>query len=95
MTEILIGLGLIALVVLFVAVPFYRKAVSTEEPELAEVRAKKEARYRELRDLELDHKAGKLNKSEYDEQRAPLREDAAGLLRREEELVRQSRDTDS
>lgn len=86
MSEPLIAFVLIVLVVAFVAVPFYRRAVTTEDPELAEVQARKEARYRELRDLELDHKAGKLSKPEYEEQRAPLREDAAGLLRREEEL---------
>ena len=77
------ALVLVVLVAAFVAVPFFRKASPDlgEDPVRAEVEARKEAKYREIRDLELDHAAGKLEPAEYERQRQILREEAIEILR--------------
>lgn len=82
--ELLFGIVLLALVGVFVLWPFLGRSLPTEDPELADLEAGKEAKYRELRDVELDHAAGKLNDDEYERQRAVLRREAGELLERED-----------
>jgi hypothetical protein len=52
-----------------------------EDPRIAELEARKEARYREIRDAELDRAAGKLSEAEFEAQDAELRREAAEILR--------------
>ncbi len=44
-----------------------------EDPVLAELEARKQAKYREIRDTELDHAQGKLSDEEFARQDAELR----------------------
>ncbi|HYU61334.1 MAG TPA: hypothetical protein VEK39_11285 [Solirubrobacterales bacterium] len=79
----LVALILLA-VVWFVLEPLRRpEAVDErlEDPRLAEVEARKEAKYREIRDAELDHAAGKLSDEDWRRQDAELRREAIEILR--------------
>ena len=49
--------------------------------ELAELEARKEARYREIRDAEGDHAAGKIDQSDFERLDAELRSEAAEVLK--------------
>jgi hypothetical protein len=78
----LVALILLA-VVLFVIAPL-RDPASVEgldDPYLAELEARKEAKYREIRDAELDHAAGKLSERDWRRQDAELRREAIQILR--------------
>jgi hypothetical protein len=56
------------------------------DPRLAELEAAKEAKYREIRDAELDHRMGKLSEADWRAVDRELREEAADILRRLDEL---------
>lgn len=79
----------LVLVAAFVAQPLIRSRASDagEDPLLAELEAAKEAKYREIKDLELDAAAGKLDTAEYESQRSRLRREAADILARERQAV--------
>ena len=83
--EVLIAIVLVALVSLWVSVPLRREACSGEErledPVEAELEARKQAKYREIRDTELDHAQGKLSDEEFARQDAELRGEAIEILR--------------
>lgn len=49
--------------------------------ELAELEARKEARYREIRDAESDHAAGKIDQADFARLDSELRREAAEVLR--------------
>ena len=51
-------------------------------PELAELEAAREAKYREIRDAELDHRTGKLSDSDYELIDQTLRAEAVEILHR-------------
>ncbi len=53
-----------------------------EPPELAELEAAREAKYREIRDAELDHRTGKLSDSDYELVDRTLRAEAVEILHR-------------
>jgi hypothetical protein len=53
-----------------------------EETRVAELEAAKEAKYREIRDAELDHAAGKLSDEDFALLDAELRKEAVGILNR-------------
>ncbi len=74
---------LIALVAAAVAVPLrWRGALERrEEARLAELRAAKEAKYREIRDAELDHRMGKLSAEDWRRVDRELRAEAIQILR--------------
>ena len=79
----LVALILLA-VVLFVIAPLRDPASPPEEvddPYLAELEARKEAKYREIRDAELDRAAGKLSERDWRRQDAELRREAIQILR--------------
>ncbi len=83
---VLLVIVLVALVAAFVLAPF-RSAegvdvVYTEDPVLAELEARKQAKYREIRDTELDHAQGKLTEPEFKRQEAELKAEAIDLLKR-------------
>ena len=56
---------------------------------LQELRTAREAKYRELRDLELDYKTGKLSRGDYEATDATLRAEAVEILNRLEQLESQ------
>lgn len=90
MLELLIGAALLALVVLFVTVPLRRAAApdrNGEDPRVADLEARKEAKYREIRDTELDHAAGKLSDEDFRRQDAELRREAIEILKRLDRLT--------
>ena len=76
-------LVLAALVALAVSVPLRRRgqAERVEETRLEELRAAKEAKYREIRDAELDHRMGKLSESDWRMVDGELRGEAVEILR--------------
>ena len=74
----------LAAVVWFVTEPLRRPegaADEREDPRLAELEARKEAKYREIRDAELDRAAGKLTDADWRRQDAELRAEAVEILR--------------
>jgi hypothetical protein len=80
--ELLIVLAVVAGLVLFVSAPLRQAArVETGSDELAELEAAREAKLRELRDAELDHRTGKLSDQDYAELDAGLRAEAIEILR--------------
>ena len=65
--EIVLALVLVALLAAFVAWPLRRREAAVVEdpaksPELADLEARKEALYRQIRDAELDREQGKLSR---------------------------------
>jgi hypothetical protein len=86
--EIVLALLIVAAVVWFVSVPLRRtkeqEAAATrkiEDPRVAELEAAKEAKYREIRDAELDREQGKLTQADWSRQDAELRRDAIRILK--------------
>ncbi len=84
--EVLLAIVIVVLVAAWVAVPLRggREAAEAgvEDPVLAELEARKQAKYREIRDSELDHAQGKLGDEEFARQDAELRAEAIEILRR-------------
>jgi flagellar biosynthesis/type III secretory pathway M-ring protein FliF/YscJ len=86
--EIVLALIVVALVVWFVSVPLRRSASQTdaaseriEDPRVADLQARKEAKYREIRDAELDREQGKLSQADWSRQDAELRREAIEILK--------------
>jgi uncharacterized membrane protein len=82
--EILLGVLLFILVAAFVIAPLRRARAEGgggEDPRVADLQSRKEAKYREIRDTELDHAAGKLSDEDYQRQDAELRRDAVEILK--------------
>jgi hypothetical protein len=75
---------ILLVVVVFVTVPLRRAprgGGEVEDSRLAELEARKEAKYREIRDAELDREAGKVSREEWRGQDAQLRQEAIGILK--------------
>jgi hypothetical protein len=53
----------------------------TEDPRIAELEARKEAKYREIRDAEMDRAQGKLTEADFRRQDAELRREAVEILK--------------
>ena len=82
--EFLIVLAVLGGLVVFVTAPLRRVRTPAEEsaaPGVAELEAAREAKYRELRDAELDHSTGKLSDADYEELDRNLRAEAIEILR--------------
>ena len=81
----LIALFVIAAVALFVSIPLRPGAEGDtkriEDPERAELEARKESKYREIRDAELDREQGKLSQADWARADAALRREAIEILR--------------
>ena len=88
-------LVVLALIVLVVSAPLRRRSVqeAEESAERAELEAARDAKYREIRDLELDHRTGKLSDADWRAQDRALRAEAMDVLRRLDE-VKDSRGED-
>jgi type II secretory pathway pseudopilin PulG len=85
--EILIAIVIVAVVAAFVSVPLRRARGEHEvedaayEAEASDLEARKQAKYREIRDTELDRASGKLSEEEFARQDAELRADAIAILK--------------
>jgi hypothetical protein len=68
----------------FVSYPFWGdwRGSEAEDPAIAALEAAREAKYREIRDAEVDLKTGKLTREDYDRINAELRSDAVEILRK-------------
>ncbi len=93
MLQFLIVLAVLSAVVVVVMWPLRAAHVSgshrsgssppgSQAPELAELEAAREAKYREIRDAELDHRTGKLSDSDYELIDQTLRAEAVEILHR-------------
>jgi hypothetical protein len=86
--EIVLALVIVAIVVWFVSAPLRRSAGESaavsqriEDPRVAELEARKEAKYREIKDAELDREQGKLSQADWRRQDADLRRQAIAILK--------------
>ena len=84
--EVVIAVVVIALVGYYVARPLRavrgeRLDPRIEDPLGADLEARKQAKYREIRDTELDHAQGKLDDVEFKRQEAELKREAIEILR--------------
>jgi hypothetical protein len=85
----LIVIVLLGVVVWLVSGPLRTGAPAVEEAEAArrdDLEAAKEAKYREIRDAELDYRTGKLSEADWRALDRELRGEAMDLLRRLDEL---------
>lgn len=85
----LIFLAVLAAVVVFVSRPLWRppaeglqsEAVPASSTEVADLEAARDAKFREIRDAELDHRTGKLSREDFDLIDRSLRGEAVEILR--------------
>lgn len=85
----LIFLAVLAAVVVFVSRPLWRppaegpesEAVPASSAEVADLEAARDAKFREIRDAELDHRTGKLSRGDFDLIDRTLRGEAVEILR--------------
>jgi hypothetical protein len=85
----LIVIVLLGVVVWLVSGPLRAGASATEDPDVGrreDLEAAKEAKYREIRDAELDLRTGKLSEADWRVIDRDLRAEAMELLRRLDEL---------
>ena len=90
--DVLLVLVVLVLAVLLIVAPLLAERGAPEEaaagPRRAELEAAKEAKYREIRDAELDYRTGKLDHDDWQQLDAGLRADALELLHRIDDLER-------
>ena len=91
--EIVLAMLVVVAVGWFVTVPLRRTDTEAEalgsrveDPEIAALEARKEAKYREIRDTELDREQGKLSDQDWRRQDAELRRDAVEILKQLDEV---------
>ncbi|MBN9621914.1 MAG: hypothetical protein J0H06_03015 [Actinobacteria bacterium] len=80
--EVVYGLILLAVIAFFVARPLLRPlaAGGAAHSRADELQILKESKYRELRDTELDHAAGKLSEEDYRARQDELRRESIAIL---------------
>ena len=87
--ELLVILAVVGGAVLAIAGPLRGSARATDErleAERAELDALKEAKYREIRDAELDYRTGKLSETDWKTIDRTLRAEAVEILKRLDQL---------
>lgn len=87
--ELVLALALLVLVALFVSRPLLRPGVEAGDPaeaERAELEARKQAKYRAIRDAEADRAAGKLGEEDFGRLNRELRGEAIEILKRIDRL---------
>lgn len=87
--EFLVILAVVAGAVLTVTQPLRGKGRETDErleAERAELDALKEAKYREIRDAELDYRTGKLSETDWKTLDRTLRAEAVDILKRLDQI---------
>jgi hypothetical protein len=86
----LIVIAVLTLVVLLVSAPLRgghsARAEERDEASRADLEAAREAKYREIRDTELDYRTGKLSDADWRRIDRELRAEAIDILRRLDEL---------
>jgi hypothetical protein len=81
--DLVVILVVVAVVALVVSAPLRRGTpADAEDAERAELEAARDAKYREIRDAELDHRTGKLSDADWRAQDRALRAEAVEILRR-------------
>jgi hypothetical protein len=82
MLQFLIVLAILAVVVVVVTAPLRRDPppVDPGTSQVAELEAAREAKYREIRDAELDHNTGKLSDADFEAVEQALRAEAVEIL---------------
>jgi hypothetical protein len=83
--EVVLVIAVLAVAVLMITAPLRGRRADEDgsrSPELAELEAAKEAKYREIREAELDHRTGKLSREDWRALDAELRAEAVELMRR-------------
>ena len=84
----ILTLALLAVVILLLSGPFrpgreaHARTQAPAPPERSALEAEREAKYREIRDAELDFRTGKLSAEDHDLIAATLRAEAAEILKR-------------
>jgi hypothetical protein len=92
MLELLLAVAIVTLVAWFVTAPLRHGPSAgpdrdTErEAELADLEARKEAKYRQIRDAESDHASGKLSDEDFRRLDRELRGEAIDILKRLDRL---------
>src|SRR5262245_31137677 len=94
--EFLLAVVIVVLVAWFVTAPLrHRRAtegdVDADASELAELEARKQVKYREIRDLEADRAAGKLSDEDFRRLDRELRGEAIEILKRIDRLQARAR----
>jgi hypothetical protein len=88
--EFVLALVIVVLVAWFVTAPLRDRApVQSDDPavaELADLEARKRAKYRQIRDAEADRAAGKLTEEDYRRLDRELRAEAIDILKRIDRL---------
>ena len=81
--DVVIVVVVLFLVVLVISAPLRRarRPDAAWSGELAELEAARDAKYREIRDAELDHRTGKLSDEDYEVLDSVLRAEAVDILR--------------
>jgi hypothetical protein len=81
--DVVLVLAVVALAVLLIAAPLRARAAPRDggpAADRAELEAAKEAKYREIRDADLDHRTGKLSREDWERLDAALRAEALEIL---------------
>ena len=88
--EVLVVVALVAFAVAMVAAPLVRGRGAAfdaaDDVERSALEAAREAKYREIREAELDYRTGKLAEADWRAQDRALRREAVDILRRLDEL---------
>ena len=85
--DLLVIVVVLLVVVALVAAPLRRRSTAVEEDAArAELEAARDAKYREIRDAELDHRTGKLSEADWRRMDRALRAEAVEILQRLDEL---------
>jgi hypothetical protein len=85
--EVVLAVILIAALAWFVSAPLRRRAGDAgdaselEDPRIADLEARKEAKYRQIRDAELDRAQGKLSEEDWRRADTELRREAIEILK--------------
>jgi hypothetical protein len=91
MLELLLAVAIVTLVAWFVTAPLRGRATDHGEEdraaaELADLEARKEAKYRQIRDAEADHASGKLSDEDFKRLDRELRGEAIDILKKLDRL---------
>jgi hypothetical protein len=89
---VIVALALLAVVIFVISEPLRATRGADQSPsaERAELEAAREAKYREIRDAELDFRTGKLSREDYRTVEGTLRAEALEILNRLEASTAQA-----
>jgi hypothetical protein len=81
---LIVALALVAAVIVVIAAPLRRGRASApaQDGEREELEAQREAKYREIKDADLDYRMGKLSQEDHEAIDAALRSEALEILNR-------------